>query len=365
MSTVLVTGASGFIGRFLVLELLKKGDSVVVMLRRPQQQLAELRQWLQGYGVDHGALSAVYGDLEQPGAGISAADWSSMQAVTVIYHAAALFGWNLSMAQARQINVSGVLELMTLAARHLKIGRWVQVSGYMMTIKAHLQQLGVSRDGAADWPKLYQQVGVYEASKIEAHYAIKAQAAALQMPLTVVHPATVIGHSQTGELAGNQAFFQSVDDLLKGKLPAVPGGQGYRLPLVSIDYLTQFMARVADYPQAVGQEYVLADDATTDMKTVLTVCAQAAQVNPPRISVPLPLLRRVLAWPWLARQTGLSPEMLHFFRQEKLDVAATNQLAGLMQLQQPRLPEVLAQTTAFVRRRSEASMLKASARSAP
>jgi nucleoside-diphosphate-sugar epimerase len=349
MATVLVTGASGFIGRFLVLELLKKGDTVWVMLRKPRQQLAELQHWLHGYGVDGERLFAVYGDLEQPGAGISPADWQALQAVTVIYHAAALFGWNLSEAQARQINITGVLELLTLASAKLQLQRLVQVSGYMLSIKAHLRNIGIKEEGTTDWARVYQQVGVYEASKIEAHYAIKAKAAVLQIPLTVVHPATAIGHSQTGEVAANQAFFQSVHDLLQGKLPAVPGGQGYRLPLVSIDYLAQFLARVADYPQAAGQEYVLADDSTPDMKAVLTVCAQAVQARPPRINIPLPLLRKVMAWPWLARQTGLSPEMLHFFRKERLDVASANQLASMMKLQQPRLPEVLARTAHFVR----------------
>lgn len=350
MATVLVTGASGFIGRFLVLELLKKGDSVVVMLRKPQQQLMDLQHWLQSYGVDAGKLSVVYGDLEQAGAGISAADWQQLQPVTVIYHAAALFGWNLALEQARQINVIGVLDFMAMAKRHLAVQRMVQVSGYMLSIKAHLQALGIREDvRETDWHQVYKKVGVYEASKIEAHYAIKQQAAVLGIPLTVVHPATVVGHSQTGEIAQNQAFFQSVQDLLGGKLPAVPGGQGYRLPLVSIDYLARFLAQVADYPQAAGREYVLVDDATPDLKAVMTVCAHAVQVRPPLLTLPVPLLRKLLAWPWLARQAGLSSEMLHFFRQEKLDVASANQLARTMKLHQPRLPEVLARTAEFVR----------------
>ena len=45
MTHVLVTGASGYIGRYLVKELLDKGDCVTVLLRRPAAQLPVLQEW--------------------------------------------------------------------------------------------------------------------------------------------------------------------------------------------------------------------------------------------------------------------------------------------------------------------------------
>ena len=50
MSTphILVTGATGFIGRFLLAQLLAQGERVVVLLRRPEPQMAELQAWLAG-----------------------------------------------------------------------------------------------------------------------------------------------------------------------------------------------------------------------------------------------------------------------------------------------------------------------------
>ncbi len=349
MATVLVTGASGFVGKFLILALLRKGDTVFAMLRQPQTQLAMLQQWLQGYGVSAERLHAVRGDFREQGAGISAADWQAMAAVTVVYHSGALFAWGLTTDDARQVNVLGALELFTAAAKHLQLTRFVQVSGYMLTMTAHLQKLGITGDDSAtDWTKTYQQVGAYEASKLEAHFAIKRTALALNVPLTVIHPATAIGHSESGEIAPNQEFTRTLNDLRKGKLFAVPDGGGYRLPLVSVDYLTQFMAHVADYPETAGCEYLVGDEQTPSLKAVLAICADHVGIAAPRVSVPVPLLQQIVRWQWLGKKLGMTSEMLHFMRTEPLDTAATTYMANKMGIKPVLLSVALAQTMTYV-----------------
>lgn len=42
----LVTGATGFVGRFLILELLKKRHQVFALMRHPPKQEQALKQWL-------------------------------------------------------------------------------------------------------------------------------------------------------------------------------------------------------------------------------------------------------------------------------------------------------------------------------
>ena len=349
MKSILVTGGSGFIGRFLILELLKRGHRVSALLRQPDTQLATLRQWLAGHGVDATGLQAVRGDLKQPGAGISRQDWQRLSDVTAIYHSGALFAWNLSPEDARQVNVTGALELMRAAATHLRLERFVQVSGYMLTMTDHLRRLEIQGDGAsADWPAIYARTGAYEASKLESHFTIQREAAALKIPLTVIHPATLVGHADTGELPENQEMARSIRQLVAGRIPAAPGGCGYRLPLVSADYLTRFMAGVIDFPETEGQEYLLADAETPDLKTVLTQCAHAAKARPPKLVAPVPLLKAVVQWPWLAKQAGISREQIHFLRKEALDTSATERLAGRMGVHKPQLAPVLAKTTTWL-----------------
>jgi thioester reductase-like protein len=349
MATVFVSGASGFVGKFLILALLRKGDTVFAMLRQPQTQLPLLQQWLQQYGVNTERLSAVRGDFREAGSGISAADWQTMAAVTVIYHTGALFAWGLKEEEARLVNVQGAVALLTAAAQQLSLSRFVQVSGYMLTMTEHLHKLGISGDGSkTDWPAIYQRVGAYEASKLEVHFAIKRAALALKVPLTVIHPATVVGHSESGEIAPNQEFSRTLTDLIKGKLFAVPDGGGYRVPLVTVDYLTEFMAHVADYQETVGNEYLLADDQTPTLKAALTLCAQHAGFSAPRVSVPVPLLQQIVRWQWLGQKLGMTSEQLHFFRTEALDTAATTYMANKMGVPEMALNKALTQTMNYV-----------------
>ncbi|HEX5362074.1 MAG TPA: SDR family oxidoreductase [Fluviicoccus sp.] len=348
MTHVLVTGASGYIGRYLVKELLDKGDCVTVLLRRPAAQLPVLQDWLRAQGTDVGALQAVAGDLARPEAGIDAEGWRTLAAVTVVYHSGALFGWNLPEEQVRAVNVTGATGLLEAAASRLSLQRFVQVSGYMLTFPGHLASLGIHGDGSGvDWPAVYRRTGSYEASKLEGHFAVKRAAGRRGVPLTVIHPATLAGHAGTGELPDTQEMARSIDDLLAGRLPAVPGGGGYRLPLVSLDYLAVFMARVADYAEAAGREYLLADPATPDLKAVMQVCAREAGVKAPAMRVPVPLLRRLAGWSWLSRQTGLTREKLDFLRREPLFTAATDEMARRMGLTPPPLASVLAAASRY------------------
>ncbi|MDO8330915.1 MAG: SDR family oxidoreductase [Fluviicoccus sp.] len=342
MATVLVTGASGYIGRFLVKELLEKGETVFVLLRRPAVQLPELQAWLEAHGVAGGAVQAVAGDLSRPGAGVDEAGWQAMAAVTVIFHSGALFGWSLPEAEVRAVNVVGAVSLLETAAAKLSLQRFIQVSGYMLTISGHLAALGIQGDGsAADWPAIYRRTGSYEASKLEGHFAVKRAAARLGVPLTVIHPATLAGHAGTGELPASQEVARSLEYLLAGRLPVVPGGGKYRLPLVSMDYLAAFMARVMDYPEAAGREYLLADAGTPDLKTVMTLYARAAGVRAPLLALPVPCLRQLARWSWLSARTGLTVEKLDFLRQEPLETIETERMAQQMGLRQPALERVV------------------------
>ncbi len=47
-----VTGANGFIGRWLITELTSNGVAVMALVRRPEDRAPELREWLATHGGD-------------------------------------------------------------------------------------------------------------------------------------------------------------------------------------------------------------------------------------------------------------------------------------------------------------------------
>jgi thioester reductase-like protein len=67
-----VTGATGFIGRFVVANLLKRGKPVHVLVRKGSlKKLDELRAY---WGADDTQVVAVIGDLAKKNLGVADAD---------------------------------------------------------------------------------------------------------------------------------------------------------------------------------------------------------------------------------------------------------------------------------------------------
>jgi thioester reductase-like protein len=85
-----VTGATGFIGRFLVANLVKRGKPVYVLVRKgSQKKLDALReQW----GSGEKLVQAVQGDLAKKNLGVSDADLKKLKGkVDHFFHLAAVY----------------------------------------------------------------------------------------------------------------------------------------------------------------------------------------------------------------------------------------------------------------------------------
>lgn len=349
----LVSGATGFIGRFLVLQLLQQGHQVIALIRQPLIQLPELQQWLAGRGVNAQQLQAIQGDLSLPDLGVSSTDWHAVQGVNVLYNTSALFAWGLSAAQARLVNVTGTINLLKLVSQHCQLQRVVHVSGYMLTMRQHLQQAGINlaQPEQTNWAGLYQKLGAYEASKIEAHFAFMQQATALNIAWTVIHPATVIGDHLHGEIPANQPFYQLLSDLKQGRTSAIPGSPIHRLPLIGISELVTVMSHAALDPHTENREILVADEATPSLTEVLQLAAHSLQVQAPRRYVPLKLLAFILKWRWLAGKLNLSAEMLHFIRTEALDTSMLQALKQQWGMPQRDIRQTIQATAQWVNAR--------------
>ena len=64
--TILITGATGFIGRHVCAALTAQQQPVIALLRDPTTQLPTLKQQVRQLGGDAHALRAVKGNLDEP-----------------------------------------------------------------------------------------------------------------------------------------------------------------------------------------------------------------------------------------------------------------------------------------------------------
>lgn len=124
--TVLLTGATGFLGAFVLYDLLRNRKDVAKVyvhtrardhaaaVQRLRDALSSRGLWDEAW-VANGRLDAVVGDLGEPRLGFSDADYQRMEAeVDAIVHNGALVHWVYPYSKLRAPNV-----LSTIAAMHL------------------------------------------------------------------------------------------------------------------------------------------------------------------------------------------------------------------------------------------------------
>jgi len=341
-----VTGGTGFIGQHLVACLSAKGHTIRVLMRRPER-LAALREQVDNLGGCAARVFAVAGDLERDNLGLSLADREVLRHASVIFHLGAHFAWGLSVEHSRAVNVEGAKRVALLAAEQ---SRLVMIGGYMLKNHEHLQRIGIDPryPQLTHWPAVYRHVGGYEGSKLEAHFATLEVMSAVGGEITVVHPATVCGHSRTGHILDGQPLVELIRNLVQGKLTAVPGTAKHWLPLVTVDYLVELVAVCAFDPAMVGQELLALDGQTPNLRELLVQVAQPLDLKSPKHYISLRLLKLLLSIPPIARFLNTKPEALDFIQTTRFDTAAVEQFANRHGIAKPDIRQSLQHTAMFV-----------------
>lgn len=336
---VMLTGATGFIGSWTIPALTSAGHDVIALIRRPTQAAA-LSQLMAERGGDPDRLTCVIGDLAQPGLGLT----DSVDP-DVIVHLGASFAWNLDPEVARATNVDGSLEVVRLAARH--DAKLVLIGGYMLTNQTHLGELGIdlARPDDIDWAAVAAKTGVYEASKIESHARAVTLATELGVTWQAIHPATLCGHSITGDLAAGQPLYDLIATVTSGRMAAIPGSRQHWLPLVTVDHLAALITHAIDDPHAHGRELLALDDQSPTLGVLINLIASSAGRRRVRAHVPLGVLRFALSVPGLRRTVPTSRESLGFIRTDRFDVTALQAFETTAGIDRPDIRMAIATST--------------------
>ena len=152
-SHVLLTGATGFVGKVVLEELLSRrlelGIDRITLLIRPQTQRsgatlspaerfkklaqAELFSLLEpGW---ESRVDVVSAQLEQPRCGLSDCAWEALsQDVTQVIHCAASVDFDLPLKDATLANVTSALEMLELARACKRLDRMVDISTAYVTV---------------------------------------------------------------------------------------------------------------------------------------------------------------------------------------------------------------------------------------
>ncbi|MBM2854696.1 MAG: family oxidoreductase [Steroidobacteraceae bacterium] len=264
-----VTGATGFIGRYLVERLLTRGNRVYVLVRpQSMQKFEALREW---WGTRGSRVVPIAGDLAEPNLGVSAANIRKLTGkIDHFFHLAAIYDLKASADEQETANVVGTDHAMQFADG-VQAGCFHLVSSIAAAglYKGTFRENMFEEASGLDHP--------YFRTKHESEALVRSRC---KRPWRVYRPGLVVGHSQTGQIDkidGPYYFFKMIQKL-RHALPAwfpLIGVEGGYINLVPVDFVAAAMDHLAHVEGQDGQCFHLIDPRQRRVGEVLNLFARA------------------------------------------------------------------------------------------
>jgi nucleoside-diphosphate-sugar epimerase len=258
---ILVTGASGFVGKALCANLIRRCPLRISVRDK------SAGTWPAGIDVIEASLSP-----EQ--------DWiAALSGVSSVVHCAArVHVMNEEstdpLAEFRRVNVDGTLRLARQAAE-AGVQRFIFVS----SIKVNGEHSQPGQPFTAD--QMPMPGDPYGVSKCEAEAGLRALSQETSMEVAIIRPPLVYG-------PGVKANFLAMMCWLQRGVPLPLGGvTENRRSLVFLDNLVDLIVTCIDHPAAANQTFLVSDD--EDLSTAALLRRMAAALGKPARLIPVPV----------------------------------------------------------------------------
>lgn len=275
---VLITGASGFVGRALCEEMGRRGAAIKIAVRKPQVSAPT---------TEAVVVSAIDG----------ATDWGyALQDVNLVIHLAARVHVmhdtsSNPLEEFRKVNLQGTENLARQAAA-AGVKRFVYVSsikvnGESTPLTPHPSPASGRGESAffsdADTPNPQDPYGI---SKWEAEQALHRVAQETGLEVVIVRPPLVYG-------AGVKGNFISLFAAISKGLPLPLAGARNARSLVYVGNLVDALITCATHPNAKGQTYLVSDGEDVSTASLVREIARALSCSNRSFYFPPAVLRAV------------------------------------------------------------------------
>ncbi|MCX2969802.1 MULTISPECIES: amino acid adenylation domain-containing protein [Streptomyces] len=267
--TVLLTGATGFLGVYLIDRLVRAGADRVYCLTRARDATEGARRIaarMRRYGLDASAceehIVPVPGELAEPHFGLADADWDALaRACDLVVHSGTSVNFAYPYQALAPVNVGGTRTVLELAAAHRR------------KPVHHVSTIGVIAGfGTAGVRHVSEDTPLDHADRLSLGYMetkwvaerLVGEAAKRGLPVAVHRPYEITGTSDRGVWNTDTmmcALFRTIAE--SGLAPDIP------LPLdfVPVDYTADVITRVITHEKPDGRVYHITNprDARLDL----------------------------------------------------------------------------------------------------
>jgi amino acid adenylation domain-containing protein/thioester reductase-like protein len=254
---IFLTGATGFVGAFLLDELLRQTQATIYCLVRSantEEAKKRIQNTLESYLLWNESLSSriipIVGDLSQPLLGLSEEQFLAIASkLDVIYHNGAWVHHASPYSTLKAANVIGTQEVLRLASRiKIKPVHFISTCGVFSSVGDLGVKVVREQDGLDDYPV---PSGGYVQSKWVAEKLVT-QASDRGLPVCIYRLGRVSGHSQTGAFNPNDFLYRLIRGCIQ--LGSVPEGEMLE-EMAPVDYVSKALVHLSRQKKSLGKNF--------------------------------------------------------------------------------------------------------------
>jgi long-chain acyl-CoA synthetase len=361
---ILITGATGFLGREVLKNLLRDrpGARVVLLVRGGDRAEAVVRgQRVVRHVTDSdtqaealGRLEILPADLAADGCGLDPADREAAVAgTTAIIHAAAAVSFDQTVAEARHINVEGTRQILALAEDAARRGT-LRSFGYLSTAFVAGRRSGLVREDELDVGQQFRNA--YEKTKCEAETLVRS--CADRLPIRIFRPSIVVGSSDDGSTSSFKMIYWPLRVYATRRWRLVPGYADTVVDLIPVDFVARAIASLVFDDRAAGRTFHLCagPEGAATAGEIARFAAEFFALPPPRFVNPVlfEALIRPIGLLLAPRGTGRILREGHVYRPYfrmhlSFDTTGTRELLEPAGMQVPRVVDYLERVFRYCR----------------
>jgi len=260
-ANVLLTGATGFLGAFLLYELLQqtqaniyclvRGENLEFGRKKVQNQLRLYWLWDESFSS---RIIPIVGDLSQSLLGLTQEQFQSVASrIDVIYHNGALVHFFHPYTRLKPVNVLGTQEILRLACQNkTKPVHFIS----SLSVAQSLDYVGdeVVKEEKLKRDRSKHLYNGYAESKWVAEQLV-ATAQARGIPITIYRPGMVTGSSQTGVSKTKDLLSKLLRSFVQ--LGKAPDMDGVLWDITPVDYVSQAVVYLSNQQESLGKIFHL------------------------------------------------------------------------------------------------------------
>ncbi|MBN3925215.1 amino acid adenylation domain-containing protein [Nostoc sp. NMS4] len=256
---ILLTGATGFLGAFLLAELLQETKADIYCLVRHsnfENSNKKLQNTLESYGIWNEIwnprIIPILGDLSKPLLGLETEKFQQLAStIDVIYHNGAWVHHIYPYSILKPANVLGTQEILRLASQiKTKPVHFISSSGVVSSKVDSGVKLVREQDSLNE--NKFPRNG-YSQTKWVAEKLVQA-AAERGIPISIYRPSRISGHSQTGVFNSNDFLYKLIIGCVQlGSTPDID----IRENIVPVDYVSKAIVHLSKQEESLGKTFHL------------------------------------------------------------------------------------------------------------